>query len=231
MVLKELRRGETGLGYLIEKDGYIDINDTKNKTLVENINKNDGWYIPFPFIVHAVFQKADTPNANGRIYPRHILEKEIERYLLKCSERRGYGQADHPADTIISVKELSHNITKLWWEGKTVVGEMEIILSPGYIKHGIVSTVGDNVANSIFFNKLKLGVSSRGVGSVENKNGTAIVQDDFELLCWDLVSDPSTPNAWMDLQPQNLKPYIENTTLNIKKNIIIEKIDKVLQLV
>jgi hypothetical protein len=595
MILKELRKGETGLGYLIERDGYIDINDTKNKTLIEDINKNDGWIIPHPLIVSAVFQKADTPNANGRIYPRHILEREVEKYMQKILERRAYGQCytpdtliltevgwktledvnegeniltlnphteeieinpiitkidydydgdmiringrsindlvtpdhnyplwdrygkykgkysaqdiynnnindlqhskflktgiwnkesdeyfiipkleifkknvtkefkmkmsdhlvlpikpfmafmgiylsegcsrtrsknqrgydihiyqknednvvqieemliefglpfsrnnkkngcvvftiidarlhtylsklgncyekyvpfeiknqskellaifydwfvlgdgrkrgysddvfstskqlildlneiqlkigfsgsfkeegrkkdryitdengmkrlikgensnnmfftykslnkfisckgiktsiekykgrvmcvevknntwfcmsnglthwtnncDHPADTVIAAKELSHNITKLWWEGKTVVGTLELILSPGYIKQGIVSTVGDNVANSIFFNKLKLGVSSRGVGSVENKNGTAIVQDDFELLCWDIVSDPSTPNAYMDLKPENLKPYIENTQINDKNKLyIIEKIDSLL---
>jgi len=229
MILKELRKGETGLGYLIERDGYIDINDPNNMKLNEDVNNNSNWFIPHPFIVHAVFQKSDTPNANGRIYPRHILEREVEKYTQKILDRRAYGQPDHPADTVISVKELSHNILKLWWEGKTVVGNMELILTPGYIKYGIVSSVGDSIANSIYFNKLKLGVSSRGVGSVENKNGTAIVQDDFELLCWDIVSDPSTPNAYMALEPENLQPYIENTEIKDKNKIyIIEKIDKLL---
>jgi len=223
MILKELKKGETGLGYLIERDGYIDIDD--NKKIIESI-KNEEWYIPFPFIVHAVFQKADTPNANGRVYPRYILEREIEKYLLKCADRRGYGQPDHPVDVIISVKELSHNIIKLWWEGNTVVGDMEIILSPGYVKNGIVSTVGDNIANMIFFNKLKLGVSSRGVGSVENKKGINYVSSDFDLLCWDIVSDPSTPNAWMELNQENLKPYLENRIEN--KNYIIERINTLL---
>jgi len=230
MVLKEIRKNEFGTGYLNERDGYIDINDKYNKTLKESLGDANNWNIPFPFIVHAVFQKADTPNANGRIYPRAILEREVQKYMEKCSDRRGYGQCDHPSDTIISTKELSHNITKLWWEGKTVVGEMEIILTPGFIKYGIVSSVGDNVANAIYFNKLKLGVSSRGVGSVENKNGMAIVQEDFELLCWDIVSDPSTPNAWISEEPESLQPYIENTSKDIaNKEYILERISKIMK--
>jgi hypothetical protein len=228
MELLELKKNQFGTGVLNENDGYIDINDIHNKTLKESIGDPREWQIPFPFIVHAVFQKADTPNANGRIYPREILDRELNKYMLKCSERRGYGQCDHPADIVISTKELSHNIIKLWWEGKTIVGDMEIIISPGFIKYGIASTVGDNVANSIYFNKLKLGVSSRGVGSVESKSNMAIVQEDFELLCWDIVSDPSTPNAYIDMNRENLQPYIETKIIDPKKQYIIESIDKVL---
>ena len=179
-------------------------------------------------------QKADTPYANGRIYPRPILERELIKYQLKISERRAYGESDHPESTIISTKGISMNIIKLWWEGKTIVGDLEVPLSHGFVKNGICSTPGDIIANNIYYNRLKLGVSSRGVGSVEaGKNNINVVGDDFELLCWDWVTDPSTPGAWTAKDMSDLKPYIENTEIKTceKKIFIIEKVDKVLQII
>ena len=231
-LLKEVKRGQSGYGLLFENDGYVDPIIQTN-VLKEDIDKN-GWYIPFPYIVHAVLQKADTPNANGRVYPRSILEREVRKYQIKISERRAYGESDHPESVIISTKGLSMNIIKLWWEGKTVVGDLEIPLSPAYIKYGICSSPGDIIANNIYFNKLKLGVSSRGVGSVESgKNNINVVGNDFELLAWDWVTDPSTPGAWTDPELSNLKQYIETTetVVDDKKKIISEKIDRVLGLI
>jgi hypothetical protein len=228
--LKEVKRGQSGYGFLFENDGYVDPTDQKN-VLRESLNdsKNE-WYIPFPYIVHAVFQKADTPNANGRIYPREILEREIQKFQQKIDERRAYGESDHPDAVVISSKSISMNIIKLWWEGKTVVGDLEIPLSAGYVKYGICSSPGDIIANNVYFNKLKLGVSSRGVGSVENKGGVNVVGQDFELLCWDWVTDPSTPGAWSSKDINDLKPYIESTNVQTdeKKKMIIEKINRVL---
>ena len=229
-LLKEIKRGKTGYGYLFENDGYVD--PTIQKNLLQEDKGDGGWYIPFPYIVHAVFQKADTPNANNRIYPRPILEREVNKYQQKIDERRAYGESDHPESTIISTKGLSMNIIKLWWENITVVGDLEIPLSPGYVKYGICSTPGDIIANNIYFNKLKLGVSSRGVGSVESgRNGISVVGEDFELLAWDWVTDPSTPGAWSSKDMNDLKPYIENTShVYDKKKMIFEKVDKVLGL-
>jgi ABC-type molybdenum transport system ATPase subunit/photorepair protein PhrA len=98
--------------------------------------------------------------------------------------------------SIISGKDISHNITKIWWEGATLMGELEILMSPGFINQGIISCQGDMVANLLRHN-IKIGVSSRGVGSVEDVNGIQLVQNDFELICWDVVTNPSTPGSWI----------------------------------
>jgi hypothetical protein len=232
--LHELKKGETGLGILVERDAGF-IKPYEQNIIKEGTNKFE-WTIPYPFVIHAVFQKADTPNANGRVYPRAILEREIEKFNQKIADRRGYGQSDHPSDTIIAISGLSLNIIELHWEANTVVGSMELLISPGYINYGIVSTPGDQMANLIYFNKVKIGVSSRGVGSVEKKKDLAYVQSDFELLCWDSVSDPSTPNAWANIDMEKLKPYIESNETSqtkskineITKSSIIGKLDKLL---
>jgi hypothetical protein len=100
------------------------------------------------------------------------------------------------------------------------MGKMEILMTPGFINYGIVSTKGDEVAN-LLRNRIKIGVSSRGVGSLkEGRNGEQIVQDDFEIICWDVVTAPSTPGAWMSRNPEELKQYVENTN---KKSPIIKE--------
>ena len=228
-LLKEIKKGQTGYGILIESDGYIDPNVQKN-ILQENRDSGD-FYIPFPYVVSAVFQRADHLNANGRIYPRSILEKEIKKYQEKINERRAYAENDHPDSVVISVKGISLNVTKLWFEGKTVVGEMEILCSPGYVKYGICSTPGDILANSIYYNRLKLGVSSRGVGEVVSKGGVSYVTESFELLGFDAVTDPSTSGAFIGKELSDLTQYIENNNKVVdNKKIIIEKVDRVLGL-
>jgi len=156
-------------------------------------------------------------------------------YCMCNGKTHWTNNSDHPESSIISTKGISMNILKLWWEGKTVVGDFELLISPAYVKHGICSTPGDIIANNIYFNRLKMGVSSRGVGSVESgKNNIGIVGDDFELLCWDMVTDPSTPGAWVDKDFTNLRQYMENAdilTVDNKKKIIFEKVDKVLGII
>jgi hypothetical protein len=123
------------------------------------------------------------------------------------------------------------NILELHWVDRTLVGKLEVITTPGFRKFGIVSTPGDSTAN-LLLQGLKVGVSSRGVGSVENKMGKYVVGNDYELICWDFVSDPSTPNAWVDKEEAKLQPYIENferkgDVLNEeKKNIDNNKLAK-----
>lgn len=215
--LIEIKKGSTGTGLLIENDGYIKINE---QLIKESMGSE--WKCPFPFIVDAVFQKADVKNANGRIYPRNILEREIQNYQQKIKEHRALGECNHPSDSTIDLGRISHNIIELHWEGNTVVGKLELNISEGYRRSGICSTLGDTVAN-LLLNGYKIGVSSRAVGSVEQKMGVLVVGDDLELICWDVVSDPSTPGAWMGHQDE-LQQYVETTEKS--NSVINEKINK-----
>jgi len=114
--------------------------------------------------------------------------------------------------SIISGKDISHNITKIWWEGSTLMGELEILMSPGYINHGIISCQGDMVANLLRLG-IKIGVSSRGVGSVEDFNGVQLVQNDFELICWDVVTNPSTHGSWIFRNNKEAGPFKESVEI------------------
>lgn len=221
--LVEIKKGKTGKGIIIDNDGYISLNEGANKTIKEEMENND-WHVPYPFIVDAVFQKYDIKNANGRVYPENVLKKQVEIYQQKIKEHRAYGELNHPAESTIDLGRISHNIVELHWEGKTLVGKIELNLTRGFINEGIVSTMGDMAAN-LLLNGYKIGVSSRGVGSVENKLGVYVVGEDFELLCWDIVSDPSTPGAYIGKQ-EDLTQYLENTEKKDKKKIN-EKLDKI----
>lgn len=223
--LVEIKKDKTGHGLLIEHDGYISMSEGQNKKLMESIDSSDNWHCPYPFIVHAVFQKAGIKNANGRIYPRNVLEKQVELYQQRIAEKRALGECNHPAESVIDLGRISHNIIELHWEGNTVVGKLELNLSPGYVKYGICSTLGDTTAN-LLLNGYKIGVSSRGVGSVEQKMGVLMVGDDFELICWDIVSDPSTPSAYIGNSREELQPYVESVDKK-SKNIVLEKVDRI----
>lgn len=132
---------------------------------------------------------------------------------------------NHPSESTIDLGRISHNIIELHWEGNTVVGKMELNISEGFRRSGICSTLGDTVAN-LLLNGYKIGVSSRAVGSVEQRMGVLMVGDDLELLCWDIVSDPSTPNAWVSDSYENLTPYLESDTSKSDKPSLNEKINK-----
>jgi hypothetical protein len=223
--LIEIKKGKDGYGLLIENDGYMYLKDTKeNKQLKESID-NGEWNVPHPFIVDAVFQKFGIKNANGRIYPEAVLKKQVELYQQKIEESRAIGELNHPAESTIDLDRIAINIIELHWEGRTLVGKAMINTSYGFRKHGIVSTRGDQMANLIL-NGIKIGVSSRGVGSVEQKLGQYIVGDDFELICWDVVSDPSTPGAYIG-QPEELQQYVETNTTSNSKPAINEKINRI----
>lgn len=225
--LVEIKKGKTGHGLLIEHDGYISMSDKANKPLLENIHTDNGWHCPYPFIVSAVFQKYGIQNANGRIYPEAVLKKQVEVYQQKINEHRAIGELNHPSESTVDLGRVSHNIIELHWEGRTLVGKMELNLSQGFVQHGIVSTMGDMAAN-LLLNGYKIGVSSRGVGSVEQKLGKMIVGDDFELICWDIVSDPSTPYAWIGSTDDDIQAYVESKSSD--KNVISEKINKIKEL-
>jgi hypothetical protein len=224
--IKTLKRGESGYGYLIEHDaGFISPDEPRNQPFINEIKKLETGklVIAEPLIVYVVLQKYGILNRNGRIYPEHVLKTQDKIYQEAIRERRALGELDHPESSIIAGDRVSHNIIETWWEGSTLMGKMEIIMSPGFVNYGIISCKGDDVANMLR-NRLKIGVSSRGVGSlVEGRNGEQIVQDDFEIICWDVVTAPSTPNAWIGPSRESMTPYVEG--VEAKKPIIKESLN------
>jgi len=154
-------------------------------------------------VVKGVIQRAEAKNQNGRVYPREILEREIKKYAEgPIKERRALGELDHPESSVINLQNVSHNVTKVRMVGDDVYGEVEIL-----------STPAGNILKELFRNGITVGISSRGMGSVqENGNGTVEVQDDFELLCFDFVSTPSTHGAFMKPAGRALQELQEGKT-------------------
>lgn len=213
--LKILGANQLGFGYLIEHDsGHISPSDNRNVPFINEMKSlNEGnAIIAEPYYVYAVLQKYGVKNRNGRIYPEDVLKEQAIAYQSIISQRMAIGELDHPADSIISGERISHNIVEMWWEDNSLVGKLEILMSPGFIKLGIVSTLGDQVANLLRHN-IKIGVSSRGVGSVEDVGGIQLVQSDFELICWDIVTNPSTIGSWIykDKQKNVYRESIDST--------------------
>jgi hypothetical protein len=225
----EITKGKTGTGLLIENDGYISLDMPQNKTICESLrlNEADGERnLPSKLIFNAIFQKFDTPNANGRVYPEHILKREVEKYQQVIREKRAYAELNHPESGTIDLGRLAMNVIELHWEGKTLVGKLEIPITDGYRKLGIVSTCADMAAHWIL-SGLRIGVSSRGLGSVEQKNGYLAVGNDFELICFDIVSNNSTPGALIFVDGENMEPFKESVdTSNNGKTLFIENNDK-----
>jgi hypothetical protein len=223
--LVEIKKGQTGTGLLIEHDGHIIGKSDIISQIKEDIDAHHKFVIPDDFIVSAVFQKYGIKNANGRIYPENILKREVQKYLEnQVAGGSAVGALDHPNYSSLSGHDVAHRILDLRWEGKTLVGEMKLHLSPGFKKYGVCSTSGDLVANMII-DGIRIGVSSRGVGSVEQKFGTLMVGDDFELVGWDDVLEPSTSNAWIATNMKDLQPFIENKETD--KDVLSEKIQKI----
>jgi len=133
-----------------------------------------------------IIQKADTVNGNGRVYPHKVLMREIKNYEKLVSERRALGELDHPDDSVINLKNASHMMTKVWWDGKNVMGKAKVLDTPS-----------GQVLNSLVKAGVSIGISSRGMGSVSESAGNTVVEDDFQLICFDFVSEPSTPGAFM----------------------------------
>ena len=133
-----------------------------------------------------LMQMSETLNANGRIYPHMILEREINTYAKLVKERRALGELDHPEDSVINLKNCSHLVTGIWMEDKKVMGKLEVLNTPS-----------GNILRNLVESGVKMGISSRGMGSIKEQNGKTIVEDDFQLICFDMVSDPSTTGAFM----------------------------------
>ena len=225
--LSEVKCGETGVGLLLEHDGHIIGNADMVSQIKEDISHHKEFVIPDKFIVNAIFQKYGIKNANGRVYPESILKREVEKYINeKVRLRASVGALDHPNESTLSGHDISHIITSLQWQGHTLIGEMQLHLSPGYRRYGIASTSGDLVANMVL-DDILIGVSSRGVGSVDDRYGVLEVGDDFELLCWDVVCEPSTPNAFISRNLEDLRQFVEANENNLDKPQVNEKIERI----
>ena len=155
-----------------------------NKKLVEQSIKENK-----PLVVSGIIQRAEAKNQNGRVYPKEVLMREIQNYIDgPVKEKRALGELDHPESSVINLQNVSHNIVEIKVKDNDVYGTFEIL-----------STPAGNILKELFRNGITVGVSSRGMGSVEEglNEGTLEVQDDFELLCWDFVSTPSTHGAFV----------------------------------
>ena len=157
-------------------------------------------------------QESDVQNGNGRVYPRQIMEREVKKYAGIVEDNRALGELDHPDSSIINLANVSHMITEVWMDGASVMGKAKVLNTPsGQILRALVES------------GVKIGISSRGMGSVKEQMGKTIVEDDFQLICFYIVSEPSTPNAFMALS--------ENKLMNeqvIKNNKIINLMNEII---
>jgi hypothetical protein len=200
-------------GYLIEYDaGYVSAEE--NKKIISEMKDMD---FSQDLVLYAVLQKFDTPNKNGRIYPESILKKENEKYQAIIKKGSALNELNHPSSSLIDLDRVSHSILETWWDGKMLMGKIKLFTSPGWKKMGIVSTKGDQAA-MLLMNGATLGISSRGVGSLKNIKGQNIVQEDYELVCFDLVSSPSTPGAYVFSDPSEREQYQESISEKPSEN-------------
>jgi len=159
--------------------------------LTENVSKESG-----NLLVEGILATAEVKNGNGRYYSKELWGREMDKYNELIEQRRSMGELDHPESTVINLKNVSHLISEYWWDGDNVMGKIEILPTPS-----------GTILKELIKSGVTVGVSSRGMGSLEDRGGVMEVQEDFELLCWDFVSTPSNPGSYM-------------TTLNEGKNMI-----------
>ncbi len=181
--------------------------NVKPATIKESIDNNG------KVLVQGVIQRANALNQNKRIYPKPILMREVKKYMELVRERRSLGELDHPESSVINLANVSHLITELYWQGDDLIGTVEILPTPS-----------GNILKSLFESGVKVGISSRGLGSVRDVgNGNVEVQEDFEILCWDMVSNPSTQGSFMHTITENVIRNNENKNNKIDKinNIIL----------
>jgi hypothetical protein len=170
--------------------------DYTPEMIAESRRENGG-----KIVMKGILQKAETLNQNGRIYPKAILSREIRNYQKFIRERRALGECDHPDSSVVELKNSSHLVTSAWMDGDVVYGEVELLDTPS-----------GKILQSLVESGVTLGISSRGVGSTRRDGDRQIVQDDFQLICWDFVSEPSTPGAFM------MREGKEITTRDLKQH-------------
>lgn len=155
--------------------------DYNKETIRESREKNDG-----KIIMRGILQKANVLNQNGRVYPKEILEREVRNYQKFIKEDRALGECDHPDSSVVNLKNASHVVREAYMEGDICYGVVELLNTPS-----------GKILQSLVESGITLGISSRGLGSTRTEGDYQVVQDDFQLICWDYVSEPSTPGAFM----------------------------------
>jgi len=172
--------------------------EVRPEQITESMKENNG-----KLVVRGVLQRAESKNQNGRIYPKEVLMRESKKYLKEfISQHRALGELDHPESSVVNLQNASHNITEMHWEGDNLLGEVEVLGTPS-----------GNILKELFKSRIKLGISSRGMGSVEtvSEGGeqSQEVQPDFELIAFDFVSNPSTHGAFMHPMHEGVNNDIE----------------------
>ena len=165
-------------------------------------------------------QTCEKKNGNGRIYPCNVLRREMKKYEEVIKDNRGLGELDHPDDSVINLRNVSHMVTDVWWDGNDVMAKIKILDTPS-----------GRVVKDLINSGVKLGISSRGMGSVQESMGISTVQEDFELICFDIVSEPSTPNAFIypeNKQKKSMSMY-ETKIAENRNNIIDNLFTKILK--
>ena len=170
--------------------------------LTENVNRENG-----NLIVEGILATAEVKNGNGRYYKKELWDREMEKYDQLVKERRSMGELDHPESTVINLKNVSHIVTGYNWDGDQLMGKIEILPTPS-----------GNILKELIKNGITVGVSSRGMGSLEQNGSVMEVQDDFELLCWDFVSTPSNPGSFMSVLQEGKETVTYDYT-NVNKII------------
>ena len=202
-------------GNTMSKQLLVDVRpfEVSRKKINESIKENDG-----RLVVKGVLQRAESKNQNGRVYPREVLLKEVQKYSEnQVTERRALGELDHPESSVVNLNNASHNIIEMHWDGDDLLGTVEVLGTPS-----------GNILKELFRSGIKLGISSRGLGSVETikeeeegEEDTVEVQPDFELIAFDFVSNPSTHGAFMRPVNESVQPKTpENNIERIVNSIM-----------
>ena len=157
-------------------------------------------------LVEGILATAEVKNGNGRYYSKDLWRREIDKYQTLVDENRAMGELDHPESSVINLQNVSHNIVEMYWDGDNVMGKIEILPTPN-----------GNILKALVESGITVGVSSRGMGSLEDRGGVMEVQDDFELLCWDFVSTPSNPDSFMHLVRENKEFKAQDDYKNVNE--------------
>lgn len=191
----------------MNKKLLIEVNTIKvsPSQLTESVNKANG-----NLLVEGILATAEVKNGNGRYYSKNLWEREMNKYNELVQQRRSMGELDHPESSVINLKNVSHIINDWWWDGDSVMGKIEILPTPS-----------GNILKELIKSGVTVGVSSRGMGSLEQRGNVMEVQDDFELLCWDFVSTPSNPGSYMHTLNEGKELFTYDYT---KVNSIVHEI-------
>jgi len=222
--MRILGPNDTGKGILVEWDaGIINPNEVRNSDVIkESYGQLEH---SKPFVFYATLQKYGVPNRNGRVYPEKILKREAEKYQEIIKRGMSISELNHPESSLIDLDRVSHLITDMWWEGNVLMGKVKLLTSPGFHERGVVTSKGDVAAN-LMRQGVTMGVSSRGVGSLVKQGEQNEVQEDFELICFDLVSSPSTPGAYLYLNKEDRPTYEEKLEENNNIEVLGSGMDK-----